>query len=61
MLDPHEPASIAAALRRLLSGDVELERRRELGRERAARYTWAAAATRTLRVFDEAVAARARR
>jgi glycosyltransferase involved in cell wall biosynthesis len=61
MLDPREPASIAAALRRLLSGDPELERRREHGRERAARYTWAAAATHTLRVFDEAAAVRARR
>ena len=45
LLDPHDPASIAAALRRLLSGDGDLERRREAGRERAARYTWAAAAT----------------
>jgi glycosyltransferase involved in cell wall biosynthesis len=61
LLDPHDPASIAAALRRLLSGDADLQRRREVGRERAARYTWSAAATQTLRVFDEAVAARKRR
>ena len=61
MLDPHEPASIAAALRRLLSGDADLDRRREAGRERAARYTWSAAATQTLRVFDEAVEAKKRR
>jgi glycosyltransferase involved in cell wall biosynthesis len=61
MLDPREPASIAAALRRLLSGDAELERRREAGRGRAAGHTWSSAARQTLRVFDEAVAARAGR
>jgi glycosyltransferase involved in cell wall biosynthesis len=61
LLDPHDPASIAAALRRLLSGDADLERRREAGRERAARYTWSAAATQTLRVFDEAADAKKRR
>ena len=61
MLDPHDPASVAAALRRLLSGDADLQRRREAGRERAARYTWSAAATQTLRVFDEAVEAKKRR
>jgi glycosyltransferase involved in cell wall biosynthesis len=61
LMDPHDPASIAAALRRLLSDDPDHERRREAGRERAARYTWAAAATQTLRVLDEAAAARSRR
>jgi glycosyltransferase involved in cell wall biosynthesis len=61
LLDPHDPASIAAALRRSLSGDADLERRREAGRERAARYTWSAAAKQTLRVFDEAADARKRR
>jgi glycosyltransferase involved in cell wall biosynthesis len=61
LLDPHDPASIATALRRLLSGDADLERRRQAGRDRAARYTWAAAATQTLRVLDEAAAARSRR
>ena len=61
LLDPHDPASIAAALRRLLSGDADLQRRREAGRQRAARYTWSAAATQTLRVFDEAVEAKKRR
>ena len=61
LLDPHDPASVAAAVRRLLSDDADLERRRAAGRERAARYTWSAAATRTLRVFDEAVDAKKRR
>jgi glycosyltransferase involved in cell wall biosynthesis len=61
LLDPHDPASVAAAVRRLLSGNADLERRREAGRDRAARYTWAAAATQTLRVLDEAAAARSRR
>ena len=61
LMDPHDPASIAAALRRLLADDADHERRRQAGRERAARYTWAAAATETLRVFDEAAAARSRR
>ena len=60
LLDPSDPASVAAAMRRLLSGDADLERRREAGYERAAGYTWASAATQTLRVFDEAAAARAR-
>jgi glycosyltransferase involved in cell wall biosynthesis len=61
LLDPHDPASVAAAMRRLLSGNADFERRREAGRDRAARYTWAAAATQTLRVLDEAAAARSRR
>ena len=61
LLDPHDPASIAAAIRRLLSNRAGLEHRIEAGRARAARYTWSAAATQTLRVFDEAAAARARR
>jgi glycosyltransferase involved in cell wall biosynthesis len=57
MLDPHDPASVAAALQRVLAGGDALERRRAAGRERAARHTWAAAAVQTLRVFDEAAAA----
>jgi glycosyltransferase involved in cell wall biosynthesis len=61
LLDPHHAASVASALRRLRASDGELERRREDGRRRAARYTWAAAATQTLRVFDEAAAAKTRR
>jgi glycosyltransferase involved in cell wall biosynthesis len=61
LLDPSDPASVAAALRRLRGSDEELERRRRDGRERAARFTWDAAATQTLRIFDEAAAARARR
>ena len=61
LLDPQDPASVAEALRRLRLGDGELERRRRDGRERAARFTWESAATQTLRVFDEAAAARASR
>jgi glycosyltransferase involved in cell wall biosynthesis len=61
LFDPRDPMSIAAALRRLLSGDAELATRREAGRRRAARFTWDAAATHTLRVFDAAADARRRR
>jgi glycosyltransferase involved in cell wall biosynthesis len=61
LLDPRDPTSIATALRRLLSGGAELAARREAGRRRAARFTWDAAATQTLRVFDEAVDAKRRR
>jgi glycosyltransferase involved in cell wall biosynthesis len=61
LFDPRDPASIAAALRRLLSGEGELATRRDAGRRRAARFTWEAAATQTLRVFEEAADARRRR
>ena len=61
LFDPRDPASIAAALRRLLSGEAELATRRDAGRRRAARFTWEAAATQTLRVFEEAADARRRR
>jgi glycosyltransferase involved in cell wall biosynthesis len=62
MFDPHDPASVASALQRVLAGGDALERRRAAGRERAARHTWAASAAQTLRAFDQAaVVARARR
>jgi glycosyltransferase involved in cell wall biosynthesis len=47
-LDPRDPASIAAALRAVLSADGAA------GRERAARFTWRAAAQHTLETYEAA-------
>jgi glycosyltransferase involved in cell wall biosynthesis len=51
-LDPRDPASIAAALERVLAADGAP------GRERAARFTWRAAAERTLETYERARACR---
>ena len=50
LFDPHEPASIAAAVRDVLEAPDEWSRR---GREHAARYSWAATAHRTEDVYRE--------
>jgi glycosyltransferase involved in cell wall biosynthesis len=56
--DPRDPRSIAAAIEAVLAGGPEVERRRATGRERAARFTWEAAAQGVARAYEEAVAAR---
>jgi glycosyltransferase involved in cell wall biosynthesis len=52
--DPRDPAAIAAAIRRGLSDGEALV---AAGRERAARFTWEAAAERTVEVYRDAAAA----
>jgi glycosyltransferase involved in cell wall biosynthesis len=48
LFDPHRPAQIAAALRRLLTDAGLRERLGELGRERAREFTWEHSARLTL-------------
>jgi glycosyltransferase involved in cell wall biosynthesis len=60
MFDPHDPASVASAIEKVLAGGEALERRRASARARAARHTWATSAMQTLRAFDEATAERER-
>jgi glycosyltransferase involved in cell wall biosynthesis len=45
--------ALRAALDRLLSDPVEAARRRRLGLERAAEFTWAGAARATVAVYEE--------
>ena len=60
LLDPADPDSVAAAMRRLLASGPARDERVEAGRARAALFTWAAAAERTAAAY-EAAAAEARR
>ncbi len=48
-LDPHDPASVAAALNRLLADDGYYGQQRELGLKRAASFTWEKAGRELLR------------
>jgi glycosyltransferase involved in cell wall biosynthesis len=57
-VDPGDPASTAAALRHALAGGADIERLRDLGRDRARRFSWRAAAEQTARVYERAVATR---
>lgn len=50
--DPESEPAIAAAIERLLDDQAEADRLRVAGRERASRFTWAAAATGTLAAYD---------
>ena len=56
LFDPHRPAQIAAALRRLLADAVLRERLGELGRVRAGRFTWERSARLTLESYARALA-----
>jgi glycosyltransferase involved in cell wall biosynthesis len=51
-LRPEDPDSVAAAIRTALA---DAERLRAAGRERAARFSWAAAARATAEVYERAV------
>lgn len=53
--DPASAASISAAMRTLLTDGAAAERHRQLGRARAARYTWRAAAEGTLASYKRAL------
>ncbi len=54
--DPLDVAGIAAAIGRLAAGGAGMERLRAAGRARAARFTWEAAAARTLESYRRAAA-----
>jgi glycosyltransferase involved in cell wall biosynthesis len=51
--DPHDVASIAETLIALLGEKVKRDSLRERGRQRAASFTWTAAAERTAGVYEE--------
>ncbi|MGE5717274.1 MAG: glycosyltransferase family 4 protein, partial [Acidobacteriota bacterium] len=51
--DPHDVASIAAALNALLGDEEKRNLLRKRGRERAAQFTWRRAAERTADVYEE--------
>ncbi|HTQ69227.1 MAG TPA: glycosyltransferase family 1 protein [Solirubrobacteraceae bacterium] len=56
LFDPRDTRAIASAVRRLLAGGSEVERLREKGRERAARFTWERTASLTLQSYERALA-----
>jgi glycosyltransferase involved in cell wall biosynthesis len=53
--DPESEPAIAAAIDRLLTDPAEAERLRVAGRERAARFSWAATAAGTLASYERAL------
>jgi glycosyltransferase involved in cell wall biosynthesis len=57
LFDPERPAEIAAAIESLLGDECEAERLRAAGRERAAKFTWAACARATIASYERAMAA----
>jgi glycosyltransferase involved in cell wall biosynthesis len=50
--DPESEPEIASAIERLLDDRVEADRLRVAGRERASRFTWAAAAAGTIAAYE---------
>ena len=50
--DPHDVASIAAALGALLGDEEKRNLLRKRGRERALQFTWSRTAERTARIYD---------
>ncbi|MBO3093954.1 glycosyltransferase family 4 protein [Cellulomonas dongxiuzhuiae] len=55
-VDPHSLESIAAGMTVVATDPGRMRRAAELGREQAARFSWATTADRTLDVFDKALA-----
>jgi glycosyltransferase involved in cell wall biosynthesis len=55
LVDPRDPRAIAEAVTRLASSPEERERLRRRGLHRAAVYSWAATAEKTLRVYQNAL------
>ncbi len=53
LFDPHDAASIAEALNTLLGDEEKRNSLRKKGRERAARFTWDAAAMRTAALYED--------
>jgi glycosyltransferase involved in cell wall biosynthesis len=58
LFDPTDTRAMAAAIDRLLSDRDEAERLRVAGRQRAARFTWAATAGGTLASYERALGSR---
>jgi glycosyltransferase involved in cell wall biosynthesis len=56
LVDPRDPAALAAALRRLLDDAALRATLRERGPRQAARFTWAHAAAATRAVYDDTLA-----
>jgi glycosyltransferase involved in cell wall biosynthesis len=54
--DPFEPASIAAAIERLLGDPAERERLRAAGQMNAARFSWSETAAKTFATYEAALA-----
>lgn len=54
LVDPHDPAAIAEALRSLIEDEAARAQRIEVGRAHAARFTWDASAGATWRAMKEA-------
>jgi glycosyltransferase involved in cell wall biosynthesis len=55
LFDPERPAEIAGAIETLLTDPARAERLRAAGRERAARFSWRAAAEATLDTYRRAM------
>ena len=55
VFDPESEAAIAATIERLIGDPATADRLRAAGRERAARFTWAATATGTLASYERAI------
>lgn len=56
--DPESETEIAGAIERLLSDREEASRLREAGRQRAAQFSWAAAAAGTLATYERVLSTR---
>jgi glycosyltransferase involved in cell wall biosynthesis len=55
VFDPERPDAIAAAIEAILGDDREASRLRKAGLERAAQFSWSAAARGTLACYERAV------
>jgi glycosyltransferase involved in cell wall biosynthesis len=59
LFDPHDPLSLAAALRKLLAGGSDIEALRRAGVARAAQFTWERTARGLLASYERALAGQA--
>lgn len=55
LLDPRDGEALREAMLRLIEDEKEVQRRVELGRAQAARFTWRACAEKTVAVYREAI------
>ena len=61
LFDPRDVGAIAEAIRALLAGGTDIDRRRAVGLERAAMFTWARSASLTLESYARALSGRNKR